>query len=70
MPDKYLYGNVFIDDEYLNYQDSDGWQEDDDKTVGNKEENKNDKEVKCECGAEKCNTTHVYWCPKYEKEKK
>lgn len=23
-------------------------------------------EKKCECGAEKCNTTHSDWCPKYE----
>lgn len=20
----------------------------------------------CECGAEKCNTTHATWCPKYK----
>jgi hypothetical protein len=24
------------------------------------------KEPKCECGAEKCGTTHSTWCPKYE----
>ena len=23
------------------------------------------KSKKCECGAEKCNTTHSHWCPKY-----
>lgn len=23
--------------------------------------------LKCECGAEKCNTTHSDWCPKYRK---
>jgi hypothetical protein len=25
------------------------------------------KTLKCECGAEKCNTTHSDWCPKYKK---
>lgn len=23
-------------------------------------------EIKCECGAEKANTTHSFWCPKHE----
>lgn len=25
------------------------------------------KDIKCECGAEKTKTTHSTWCPKYEK---
>ena len=32
-----------------------------------KEENQTSfiKKVKCECGAEKCKTTHAKWCPKF-----
>ena len=26
-------------------------------------------EGKCECGADKCNTTHSTWCPKYRRNK-
>jgi hypothetical protein len=25
-----------------------------------------DFEIKCECGAEKCKTTHSTWCPKHK----
>lgn len=28
--------------------------------------NKEKTKIKCECGAEKCNTTHSDWCPKYD----
>lgn len=24
-------------------------------------------EIKCECGADKCKTTHAMYCPKYKK---
>lgn len=29
---------------------------------------KKQKEVKCECGAEKCKTTHARWCPLFEED--
>lgn len=25
-----------------------------------------EEKIKCECGAEKANTTHSFWCPKHE----
>jgi hypothetical protein len=27
--------------------------------------NEKNKYFKCECGAKKCKTTHIYWCPLY-----